>query len=251
MKFFVVSARRIGAAGVAAATVLLLCAVMSAAGVFKVNGREVPIYSVERSDNKIALTFDCAWGNDDIADICEILKKHNARATFFIVGTWAEKYPDSVKLLWQNGHEIGNHSYNHAHYSRLERDELLSDMDKCDSAIRQITGTAPRLLRAPYGEYNDRVIEVCDLSAHTYIQWSVDSIDYGDASGADIIRRSTEKTGSGDIILLHSGTKNTASSLDEILTRLSEFEAVTVSELIYPDNYIIDHKGTQKPRQGF
>lgn len=246
MRFFVVSIKQLA---VLAAIIVLgasLCIGAGSAGVFKVGNREVPIYSVERSDNKIALTFDCAWNDSDIALICKILKKHNAHATFFVVGTWAEKYRDSVKMLSENGHEIANHSYNHAHYSRLSPDKMLSDIVKCDDIITEITGKCSPLFRAPYGEYNDSVIQTCDASGRTYIQWSVDSIDYGDADRESIIRRSTEKTKSGDILLLHNGTKNTASALDEILTTLSDFEFVTVSELIYTDNYIIDHAGTQK-----
>lgn len=248
MNFLVVSVKQIAVLAIIILLAAALCIGAGSVGVFKVGNREIPIYSVERSDNKIALTFDCAWNDDDIASICETLKKHNAHATFFAVGTWAEKYGDSVKLLYDSGHEIANHSYNHAHYSRLSADKMLSDIEKCDDVLTAICGKCSPLFRAPYGEYNDDVIKTCDSSGRTYIQWSVDSIDYGDADRESIIRRSTEKTKSGDIILLHNGTKNTAAALDEILSKLSNFEFVTVSELIYKDNYIIDHAGVQKSK---
>lgn len=247
MKLFVITARRLIAVSCATAAICALCIGVHSVSVFKVGSREIPIYCVQRGDNKIALTFDCAWNDSDIASICETLKKHNAKATFFLVGDWAEKYPESVKMLAANGHEIGNHSYNHAHYSRLSPEKMTADMDKCDAIIKQLTGNDVMLFRAPYGEYNNSVIRTCEDSGRTYIQWSVDSIDYGGADRESIIRRSTEKTAAGDIILLHNGTDNTAAALDEILTHLCEkFEPVTVSELIYHDGFEIDHAGRQK-----
>ena len=86
--------------------------------VFNVNGREIPIYSVERADNKIALTFDCAWNDDDVDSILDTLDEYGCKATFFVTGDWAEKYGDSLEKICQRGHEIGNHSYNHADYTK-------------------------------------------------------------------------------------------------------------------------------------
>lgn len=233
-----------------------LCTVGAAAGffaatrstpTFRVGNREIPIYCVERGDNKIALTFDCAWNADDVENICSTLDAYNAKATFFAVGDWAEKYPDAVKQFAQKGHEIGNHSYNHAHYKKLSKSQMLADMEKCDGILEKLSGKKPTLFRSPYGEYNDTVVKTCDSSGRTYIQWSVDSIDYGDASADDILRRATTNVKSGDILLLHNGTKNTAAALPQILKTLSDrgFEFVTVSELIYTDNYTIDHSGKQ------
>lgn len=215
--------------------------------VFRVGNREIPIYCVERNDNKIALTFDCAWNADDITSICDTLDAYQAKATFFAVGDWAEKYPDAVRQLAQKGHTIANHSYNHAHYKKLSSAQMLADMEKCDKILENLTGQKPTLFRSPYGEYNDTVIQTCDQSGRTYIQWSVDSIDYGDVSANDILRRATTNVKSGDIILLHNGTKNTAAALPQILKKLSEqgFTFVSVDELIYSDYYIIDHTGKQ------
>lgn len=246
MKFFVIKKSAVAfAICIIFSSCTLLCMGKSSQ-VFKVGNREIPIYCVQREDNKIALTFDCAWNDDDIVSICDTLDKYNAKATFFAVGDWAEKYSDSVKLLHDRGHEIGNHSYNHAHYSKLSSQQMIDDMDKCDNILENIIGEKPYLFRSPYGEYNDTVIKTCDSTNRYYIQWSIDSIDYGNASAEDIIKRSTAKTKSGDIILLHNGTKNTAMALDRVLSNLSKNHSfVTVSELIYKDNYIIDHAGTQ------
>ena len=247
MNFFVIKLKHI----IIAALILVAIPVIwfstsKAVTVFMVNGREVPIYSVDRDDNKIAITFDCAWNDEDIDSILDTLDKYNCKATFFVVGDWVEKYPDALKKISERGHEIGNHSYNHADYTKMSAEAIIADLDKCDAVIEQVTGKKPHLMRAPSGGYNDTVIKAVDKSGRTYIQWSVDGIDYGDALPQDIYDRSVKKTEAGDIILLHNGTKSTANVLPKILEALEcKFEFATISELIYADNYIIDNTGRQ------
>lgn len=247
MSFFVVKLRHIVIALLIAVLVpAVWFSVSRTASVFLVNGREIPIYSVERSDNKIALTFDCAWGDEDMDAILDTLDKYEAKATFFVLGTWAEKYPDAVRKIKEHGHELGNHSYNHADYTKLSADKILSDLDKCDSAIEAVTGEKPYLMRAPSGGYNDTVVRTAEGSGRLYIQWSVDGIDYGDAEPQAIYDRSVSHTEAGDIILLHTGTQSTANVLPKILEALEcKYEFSTVSELIYRENYKIDNTGRQ------
>lgn len=247
MSFFVIKLRHI------IIVVLILIAIpviwfsaSRAVTVFKVNGREVPIYSVERDDNKVAVTFDCAWNDEDIDSILDTLDKYNCKATFFVVGDWVEKYSEALKKISDRGHEIGNHSYNHADYTKMSAEEITADLDKCDALIEQVTDRKPTLMRAPSGGYNDTVIKAADNSGRTYIQWSVDGIDYGDAEPQAIYDRCVKNTEAGDIILLHNGTKSTANVLPKILEALEcKYEFATVSELIYEDNYIIDNTGRQ------
>lgn len=92
----------------------------------------LPIYCVDRNDKKIALTFDAAWGNDDTKELLSILKKFNAKATFFLVGFWVEKYPEDVKNIFSQGHEIGSHSNKHLHMSRLSESEIIRDVKSCE-----------------------------------------------------------------------------------------------------------------------
>ena len=247
MNFFVVKLKHIIIAALILIAIPVIClSATRAVTVFQVNGREVPIYSVERSDNKIAVTFDCAWNDEDIDSILDTLDKYDCKATFFVVGDWVEKYPDALRKISERGHEIGNHSYNHVDYTKMSAEAITADLDKCDAVIEQVTGNKPYLMRAPSGGYNDTVIKAVDKSGRTYIQWSVDGIDYGDAIPQDIYDRSVKKTEAGDIILLHNGTKSTANVLPKILEALEcKFEFATVSELIYADNYIIDNTGRQ------
>ena len=246
MKLFIIKGKYIFLAILAA---IILCIVIGTVGtkpVFLVGNREIPIYSVKRDDNKLSLTFNCAWNDDDIDSILKTLDAYSVKCTFFIVGEWAQKYPESVKRIAEHGHELANHSYSHAHYSKLDKAAILSDIEKCDNLIYDISGQKPVLFRAAYGEYNDNVVKACDESGRTYIQWSIDSLDYKNGSVSEIYNRIVPKAKSGDIILMHNGTEKTAAILPEILAGLTkEYTLCPVSELIYSDNYIIDGTGMQ------
>ena len=210
-------------------------------------GKIIPIYSVSRDDGKIAITFDCAWGSDDIDSIIETLQKHNCKASFFVLGSWAEKNPDAIKKLVASGQEIGNHSYNHTHYTTLNIGEILSDIQKANDTITKAGAPSPTLLRAPSGDYNNDVINASKEAGMEYIQWSVDSLDWKNLNCEEMMERIIPKTQSGDILLFHNDTAHTAESLDRILTELEKkgFSFLKVSELIYKDNYAIDHTGRQ------
>ncbi len=210
--------------------------------------RELPIYSVERGDRKISVTFDCAWGADDIDAIISALSEQNCRATFFVLGTWAEKYPEAVRKLSGAGHEIANHSYNHAYYTALSAEDMRADMDRCDAAIESIIGSRPKLFRAPAGDYNSGVVSTVLESGRYCIQWDADSLDYRDLSAAQMEERIMSRVQNGSILLFHTGTSNTAPALPAILARLKSegYEFCPVGELIYYDSYIVDNEGRQR-----
>lgn len=245
MKVFILTRKKLLILSILIILSLLIAGVNTIISVSTSN-KMIPIYSVARPDNKIALTFNCAWGNEDIQKVLDILDNHNAKATFFVVGAWAEKYPDSLKEIYKRGHEIAGHSYNHAHYKNMSYQEILDDLEKCDKAIESVIKKDISLFRGGYGEYSDDVLKVAEKTNRTYIQWSVDSLDYSAKSSDEIIKRVADKTKSGDIILMHTGTDFTASALDDILRNLSEnYDFVLVSDLIYKDNFTIDHSGKQ------
>lgn len=227
---------------------VMVCAkIDSSAPAFSVGGREIPIYSVERDDKKIALTFDCAWNADDIDKILDALDMYNAKATFFVVGDWAKEYSGALEKIYSRGHQIGTHSMSHKDYTTLTKEEILRDINACEDTVMNITDDRPILVRAPSGAYNDTVIQSCEESHRIYIQWSVDGLDYTDDATEDsIYNRVVEKTGAGDIILLHNGTKFTAGALPKILCTLSQdYEFSTVYDMIYTDNFTIDASGRQ------
>lgn len=209
--------------------------------------RVLPIYSVERDNKAIALSFDAAWGNEDTQLLIDILNSYNVKATFFLVGDWVDRYPESVKQLYDAGMEIGNHSDNHAHYTKLSTEGITADVAACNEKIKAITGVAPTLFRCPYGEYDDHVVSAINNMGMHVIQWDVDSLDWKDLSAEEIYERVTGRAAPGSICLFHNAALHTPEALPSIIEYLlSEgYSIVPISQLIYTENYTIDHTGRQ------
>ena len=164
------------------ALLLLLLGAFSVPTFFKsvetsVQTKELPIYSVETEEKKIAVTFDSAWNDDDIDQIIQVLNTENCPSTFFVTGDWAERFSESLTKLYNAGHEIASHSYNHTLYSTLTKDEIIADMDKCDSIIESKIGFRPVLCRAPSGDYTNNSILACKETGRFCIQWDVETLD--------------------------------------------------------------------------
>ncbi|MGN0649682.1 MAG: polysaccharide deacetylase family protein [Oscillospiraceae bacterium] len=211
--------------------------------------RKLPIYRVERGDNKIALTFDVAWENSNTDDLIKILGEFNAPSTFFITGDWCDRYPEDVKKFYDAGHEIQNHSDQHPHVEGINVNDLITDTREASRKIKMITGVEPTLYRAPYGEYDDSALTTLEGMGMKVIQWDVDSIDWKEPTPEEIKARVLKGVKSGSIVLFHNDLENTTEALPQILTQLKNdgYEFVTVSDLIYPDNYTIDANGEQQP----
>ncbi len=210
-------------------------------------GVKVPIYCVGRSDNKISITFDCAWANSNTDELIAILGEYDVKATFFVTGEFCDKYGDDVKKLHSAGHEIQNHSDKHPHVNGMNINDLIADTKSCSSKIEMLTGEKPTLYRAPYGEYDDKVLTTIEGMNYNVIQWNTDSIDWDKPSPETIIERTTKNVSSGSILLFHNDLENTTKALPDILKSLKEqgFEMCRVSELIYTENYTIDSTGKQ------
>ena len=238
-------------------SVMLLAAVSifitrwdSTVSVFNNNSdlNSLPIYSVDKGDEKIcAISFDAAWGNEDTEELIKILNDYDVKTTFFVVGSWVDKYPESVKALHDAGHEIMNHSNSHPHMTKISEEKMIEEIEECDKKIEAITGNEVTLFRPPYGDYNAKVIDVMQRQKHYTVQWSVDSLDWKDLTSQEIYKRVTDNIHPGAIVLFHNAAKNTPAALPDILKTLKEqgYKIVPVSELIYKDDYSIDHTGTQ------
>ncbi len=209
--------------------------------------KQLPIYSVNTNEPNVALTINCAWNADDIDLILQTLEKHQIKVTFFMVGDWIEKNEDAAKKIYNSGHELANHSYNHPHVNNLSYDQNVEQIKKCSELIQKITGNPSTLYRGPYGEYNDTVLQAAKDNNHITIQWSIDSLDYNSLTGEQMWERIEPKLENGSIILMHNGTENTATSLDVLITKIKEkgYNIVKVSDLIYKENYTIDNAGVQ------
>jgi len=122
------------------------------------SNKQLPIYSVNTDEAKVSLTINCAWNAEDIDKILETLQKQQVKLTFFMVGDWIEKNEEAARKIYEAGHELANHSYNHPHVNNLNYDKNKEQINKCSELIKNITGNPSSLYRGPYGEYNDTVI---------------------------------------------------------------------------------------------
>lgn len=208
----------------------------------------LPIYSVETQEKSIALTMNCAWNADDIDNILDTLSKYKIHITFFMVGEWVDKYPEAVKKISDAGHEIANHSDTHPHVNNLSFEKNVDQIKMCADKVEKIIGKRTTLYRGPYGEYNDTVIKAATDQNHKTIQWSLDTLDYTGLTGDEMWERLKDKLKPGSVILTHNGTKHTAEALDKLIYNIKQkgYNIVTVSDLIYNENYTIDNTGMQK-----
>ncbi len=213
--------------------------------------RQLPIYCVQTDKPQVALSFDAAWGNEDTAQIMDILAKHNVKVTFFMTGGWVESFPEDVKYIASQGHDLGNHSENHKNMSQLSDEEIRSELQKVHDKVKTLTGQDMTLFRPPYGDYDDQVVTVSRDMGYYPVQWDVDSLDWKDYGTESIIKTvlNHKHLGNGSIILMHNGAKYTPAALDAVITGLQDagYELVPISQLIYRDNYHIDHEGRQVP----
>lgn len=211
--------------------------------------RQLPIYCVEKSDKKIAVTFDVAWENSNTQQLIDILEEYGAKATFFVTGDWCDRYPDDVKKFYDAGHAVENHSDQHPHVAGANINDIINDTKECSRKIKMLTGEEPTLYRAPYGEYDNNLLTTIDGLGLKTIQWDVDSIDWKKPSADQIKKRVLKNVKPGSILLFHNDLENTTEALPEILKSLKSqgYSFIKVSDLIYKDNYTIDSAGKQIP----
>ena len=174
MKFFIITKKHImlGIAAVLAVTGITVGSVRA----FANNDRKLPIYCVETDKKQVANSFEAAWGNDDTQTLIDILKEYDVPATFFVVGSWVDKYPESVKALSDAGHQIQNHSNTHPHMPQLSKEQMIDELQSCNKKIEAITGVCPTLHRPPNGDFDNALIESTESIDMYTIQWNVETL---------------------------------------------------------------------------
>lgn len=214
---------------------------------FGSSSRRVPIYNVQTEEKQVAISFDAAWGADKTEEIISVLKEFNATATFFLVGFWIDKFPEKVKAIDEAGLEIGTHSNTHPDMAKLDASTMKNELVTSISKIENITGKKVELFRAPFGSYNNALLNTCDSLNLKTIQWDVDSLDWKGLSAGEVCSRVLNKVQNGSIILCHNNADHVVESTRLVLQRLTMqgYKVTAIGDLIYKDNYTINRNGTQ------
>jgi polysaccharide deacetylase family sporulation protein PdaB len=222
----------------------------SATVFFNGTTRKLPIYGVDTSasaEKVIAFTFDAAWGADKTQGILDIMKQYDAVGTFFLVGFWIDKYPEEVKAIANAGFDIGNHSKNHLNMPKLSVDEIHSEIEYVNAKVQELTGKRPVYFRAPFGDYNNKLMTCLEEEKMVGVQWSIDSLDWKGLSAKQIVERILPNAKSGDIVLFHNNSDHVLDALPLILAALKGqgYKFVPLSNLVATKNYTVDSNGIQ------
>ncbi|GAK02815.1 peptidoglycan N-acetylglucosamine deacetylase [Geomicrobium sp. JCM 19037] len=202
------------------------------------------VWNVHTDKKLIALTFDDGPHPMYTPLILDVLKKHDAKGTFFVIGKHAERYPEILQREMAEGHEIGNHSYDHRPLRGISKDEFMNQLELTEMAIENATGVRPIFFRSMGGYYDDFTVDYAAQEGYRTVMWSwhQDSRDWKRPGVNTIVNNVAPGSTPGDIVLFHDAGGNrseTVKALDRILTELRDegFEFVTISELlVYSDH---------------
>jgi len=255
MKFILIKKRSLWAGlAVAAVFAASLCGVYftDAAKVYSsVSPCKMPICSVETPDKVIALSFDAAWGDENMDAIERTLHEYGVSATFFVTGQWAEKYTERLKALADCGcAEIGTHSGTHPNMPKISKKQMELELSTSVATLNSITGQEIKLFRAPYGAYSDAVLAAAEKQGLYSIGHSIDTLDRDGVSAYDITAKVLAQAKPGAIVWMHNDGKNTAEALPALIQGLKNkgYSFVTVGGLIYKDGYTVSETGVQTRR---
>ncbi len=184
-------------------------------------------YMAEGDEKVLYLTFDCGYENGNTAPILDALKKHNAPATFFVVGHFLESAPDIVKRMVEDGHTVGNHTYHHYDMSKIsDQTSFQKEMNDVSDKFREITGTELAMYyRPPQGKYSTANLQMAKDMGYSTFFWSLAYVDWdqdAQPSHEEALKKLMGRVHPGAIVLLHSTSKTNGEILDEVLTKWEE-----------------------------
>ena len=182
----------------------------------------------------IAITFDDG-PSAYTARLLEIFEKHGGKATFFVVGSLIRYRPNVLRAIAENGHEIGSHTWSHPQLTKLDRDEIISEITRTREKIFEVTGIETNLVRPPYGSNNELVKSIGAELGITYINWSLDTLDWLNRDPDAVYNAVMKKVRSGAIILCHDIHPTTIAAMERIIPDLIDkgYQLLTVSQLMY------------------
>lgn len=202
-----------------------------------VDSGPIAIAGTNTEQKVVALTFDHSWGNKFTPPILETLKQKNIKATFFIMGPWALKYPEVAKQIVADGHEVGSHGHRHENYGDRTPEWVKADIQKAHEEIKEATGgVEATLIRPPNGSYSKAALQTIDDLGYKTIIWNIDSLDWKNPGKDVIIERVVKRLKPGGIILLHASDtpQQTAEALPVLIDKIQAegYKIVTVGELM-------------------
>lgn len=193
-------------------------------------------YSGTNDKKQVALTFDDGPESKYTAEILEILKEYDIKATFFVIGQHAEKYPEALKQIHKEGHEIGNHTWNHKYLPKISEEAIDEEVLKTEKLLKDILGEVDHIFRPPYGAIKKREVKRINSLGYNVVNWSVDTKDWAGTSKEQMMDYLKKQLTPGGIILMHStgSSKNTVEFLPEAIEWIIEqgYEFGTASEVL-------------------
>ncbi len=192
-----------------------------------------PIFQGNQSRPQVAFACNVFWGEEYLPDMLKTLDKNNIHITFFIGGSWANKYPEILKDLANRGHELGNHTYSHPHPNNLSKEKNKEQIIKTEELVNNLTGIKTNLYAPPYGEYNNTVLLAAQELQYTTIMWSIDTVDWKRPPPEILKERVLKKLHNGAIILMHP-TAPTAQALPSLIEEIQKrgYTITTVSDIL-------------------
>jgi len=191
-------------------------------------------------EKQVAITFDDGPNSDFTPKILDLLKKHDAKATFFCIGKHIENHPEIIKQISAAGHSIGNHTYSHAQmFDFYGKQKVIDEISKTDALIFSIINKKTTLFRPPYGVTNRAITKALKQTKHHVIGWNIRSLDTVKTDEKAILDRITKSITPGSVILLHDSKEITVRVLEQLLLFLQEngYQAITVDALFNIEAY--------------
>lgn len=196
-------------------------------------------YSGDNNKKLVALTFDDGPESKYTPQILDILDQYNIKATFFVIGENAERYPEALRSIHERGHEIGNHTWSHKYLPKLSKDAMEKEITMTGDVITEIVGEYAPVFRPPYGALKKQGLELANSLGYNVVNWSVDTKDWAGTSGEQMMKYVKAQLTPGGIILMHNGgnpksIKNTVDILPTLIEWIKEqgYEIGTVSEVL-------------------
>ena len=197
-------------------------------------GPEISAVKTERP--VVALTFDAGAALGSTMETLDILRGRGVRATFFITGQFAERYPDAIRQMAADGHEISNHTYSHPDLVTVSDEAIVKELERTDQILSGLTGRSSKpWMRMPYGSRDARVLRIVGQAGYRSVYWALDSADWReDATARGVAQRVLANIKAGDVVVHHCSTAATAGALPTILDGLDQrgLRVVTVTELL-------------------